>query len=211
MLSGFVPRIYERWWRPALGRAMKGVFGPGMQEEHRIAQRLLGLDEGDAVLDVACGPGNFTRGFGQRVGPSGMAVGIDVSETMLSRAVADTDAAGLTAQTAYVRGDAQELPLVDGVFNGVCCFAALHLFADPSRALDRMTEVLAPGGRIAILTSVRGRSAPVRTLEAVATARSGAHLFERDEVVQALERRGFTDVRRRIAGVTQFVGGALAG
>ncbi|MEJ7750170.1 MAG: methyltransferase domain-containing protein [Thermoleophilaceae bacterium] len=210
MLSGFVPRIYERWWRPALGRAMKGVFGPGMADEHLIAQRLLALSEGDAALDVACGTGNFTRGFARTVGPGGMALGIDVSETMLTKAVADTSAAGLGAQTAYVRGDAQELPLVEGVFDGVCCFAALHLFADPLRALDRMTEVLAPGGRIAILTSARGRSAPLRAWESIATARSGAHLFERGEVSRELERRGFTDVRRRFAGVTQFVGGVLA-
>ncbi len=211
MLSGFVPRIYERWWRPALGRAVKGVLGPGMADELRIATRLLDLSEGDAVLDVACGPGNFTRNFARTVGTSGLAVGIDVSETMLSRAVSDTRATNLGAQTAYVRGDAQELPLTDGVFDGVCCFAALHLFADPSRALDRMTEVLAPGGRIAILTSARLRTAPMRTWETLATARSGARLFERDEVVRALERRGFTFVRQRLAGVTQFVGGVLAG
>ena len=209
MLSGFVPRIYERWWRPTLGRAMKGVLGPGMADEHRIANRLLDLSEGDAVLDVACGPGNFTRDFARRVGSAGLAVGIDVSETMLSKAVSESSATGLGQQIAYVRGDAQELPLTDGVFDGVCCFAALHLFADPARALDRMTEVLAPGGRIAILTSARGRSAPLRAWETLATARSGARLFERDEVRRGLERRGFTDVRQRLAGVTQFVGGVL--
>lgn len=210
MLSGFVPRIYERWWRPTLGRAMKGPLGPDMAGEHRIAKKLLDLSSGDAVLDVAAGPGNFTRDFARTVGPSGIAVGIDVSETMLTKAVSETSAPELAAQTAYVRGDAQELPFVDGVFDGVCCFAALHLFADPSRALDRMTQVLAPGGRIAILTSTRGRSVGLRTWETMATARSGARLFERDEVVRGLERRGFADVRQRLAGVTQFVGGVLA-
>lgn len=211
MLSDVVPRIYERWWRPALGRAIKGVLGPGMRDEHRIAHLLLALSRGDAVLDVACGTGNFTRGFGLTLGGEGLAVGIDVSETMLARAVSDTAAAGLDATTAYVRGDAQELPFVDAVFDGVCCFAALHLFADPERALDRMTEVLAPGGRIAILTSARGRTAPLRTLESLAGARSGMRLFEQDEVVAALERRGFEDTRQRVAGLTQFVGGRLAG
>ena len=173
MLTGAVPRIYERWWRPALGRVLKGVRGPGMADEHRIARTLLDLRPGDAVLDVACGTGNFTRGFARAVGPEGLAVGIDVSETMLSRAVSDTGSAGLAERTAYVRGNAQEMPFVDGVFDGVCCFAALHLFADPSRALDRMTAMLAPGGRIAIFTSVRGRSAPLRTWESVA-ARAAA-------------------------------------
>jgi len=211
MLTGLVPRIYERWWRPALGRAMKGVLGPGMADEHRIARTLLTLGPGDAVLDVACGTGNFTRGFARSVGPDGLAIGIDVSETMLARAVTDSGAAGLADRAAYVRGDAQELPFVEGVFDGVCCFAALHLFADPSRALNRMTAMLAPGGRLAIFTSVRGRSAALRTWESVAGGRSGMRLFERDEVVRGLERRGFTHVRQLVTGVTQFVGGARAG
>jgi len=210
MLSGVVPRIYERWWRPALGRVAKGVLGPGMAEERRIARLLLGLSPGDGVLDVACGTGNFARHFARTVGGAGLVVGIDVSQTMLTRAVHDTARAGLDDRVAYVRGDAQELPFKDQSFDTVCCFAALHLFADPQRALDRMTEVLTPGGRIAIFTSARGRSAPVRTVEGLLSRRSGMRLFDHNEVVEALERRGFVEVRQRLTGVTQFVGGRLA-
>jgi SAM-dependent methyltransferase len=209
-LTGAVPRIYERWWRPALGRAVKGLLGPGMTDEHRIARLLLALSPGDGVLDVACGPGNFSRDFARTVGDEGLVVGIDVSQTMLSRAVADTRAAGLD-NLAYVRGDAQELPFVDQAFDAVCCFAALHLFEDPMRALDRMTDVLTPGGRIAIFTSVRGRSAPLRTFESLVGSRGGARLFERRELVDALKQRGFTEVRQRVTGITQFVGGTLEG
>jgi SAM-dependent methyltransferase len=209
MLTGYVPKIYERWWRPAFGRVAKGPLGPDMAGEHRIAHELLDLVPGDGVLDVACGTGNFTRDFARAVGEDGLAVGIDVSETMLRKAVTDTRAAGLAAQTAYVRGNAQELPFVDRAFDAVCCFAAFHLFADPMRALDRMAAVLTPGGRIALFTSVRGRSAPLRTFESIVGARSGSRMFEQGEVVRALEDRGFVDVRQRIAGVTQFVGGRL--
>src|ERR671930_493371 len=126
MLTGLVPAIYERWWRPALGRIAKGVFGPGMRDEHRIARLLLGLTPGDGVLDVACGPGNFTREFARSVGESGLAVGIDASRTMLARGEAELAAAGLS-NLALIRGDAAQLPFRDGVFDGVCCFAALHL------------------------------------------------------------------------------------
>ena len=156
MLTGVVPRIYERWWRPALGRAFKGVFGPGMKDEHRIARLLLGLSPRDGVLDVACGTGNFTREFARTVGPEGLAVGIDVSVTMLTKAVADTAAASLDDRTGYVRGSAQELPFVERSFDAVCCFAALHLFEDPMAALDSMASVLTPGGRIAIFTTRAG-------------------------------------------------------
>jgi ubiquinone/menaquinone biosynthesis C-methylase UbiE len=209
MLTGAVPRIYERWWRPALGRMFKGLLGPGMKDEHRIARLLLALSPGDGVLDVACGTGNFSRGFARSVGPDGLVVGIDVSETMLARAVEDTSRAGLD-NVACVRGDAQRLPFRDNSFDAVCCFAAFHLFADPMPALDRMTAVLTPGGRIALFTTARNRSAPVRTVESLIARRSGARLFEADEVADALEARGFVEVRRQLTGVTQFVGGTLA-
>jgi SAM-dependent methyltransferase len=207
MLSGAVPRVYERWWRPAFGRVAKGVFGPGMADERRIARLLLGLAPGDGVLDVACGTGNFSRSFATIVGDTGLVVGIDVSETMLTKAVADTREVGL--DVAYVRGDAQELPFLSQSFDAVCCFAALHLFADPPRALDRMTDVLTPGGRLALFTSVRARSFPLRAAFSYVPFRGGTHLFDHDELVHELEARGFTEVRQRITGVTQFVGGRL--
>jgi SAM-dependent methyltransferase len=210
MLSAAVPRIYERWWRPTLGRVAKGVFGPGMGDEKRIARLLLSLSPGDGVLDVGCGTGNFTRDFARSVGPDGLAVGLDVSQTMLERAVRDTEAAGLD-QVAYVRGDAEDAPFVDEGFDAVCCFAALNLFADPYAALDSFTRVLTRGGRLAIFTSARGRSLPLRTFESVIQTRSGMNMFERDELVNALIDRGYTDVRQRLTGMTQFVGGRLAG
>jgi SAM-dependent methyltransferase len=206
MVSRALPVVYERWWRPAWGRVLRGALAGGMRDEHRIARLLLGLTPGDGVLDVACGPGNFTREFARIVGDTGLAVGIDASPTMLARAVADTPASAV----AYVRGDAAALPFRDASFDAVCCFAALHLFADPFAALDHMTRVLTPGGRIAILTSCRLRSAAGRAIEDVAGARSGMRIFEQDEIVDALTERGFADVRQRIAGLTQFVGGRLA-
>jgi SAM-dependent methyltransferase len=208
MLTRAVPVVYERWWRPALGRVAKGLMGPGMAEEHRIARLLLGLAPGDGVLDVACGPGNFTRDFARRVGETGLAVGIDASETMLARAVRDTpDPYG---NTAFIRGDAVQLPFRAESFDAVCCFAALHLFAEPFEALDSMARVLTPGGRIAIFTSCRTRSAPLRTVDGLLGARSGMRMFERDEIVNTLEQRGFEDVTQRVGGLTQFVGARLS-
>jgi SAM-dependent methyltransferase len=203
MLTGIVPAIYERWWRPALGRIAKGAFGPGMADEHRIARLLLGLTPGDGVLDVACGPGNFTRDFAASVGPGGLAVGIDASPTMLARAVEDTG----EPNVAYVRGDAVVLPFQDESFDAACCFAALHLFEDPFLALDHMARVLTPGGRIAIFTSCRTRTGPLRAVDGFLGASGGMRMFERGEVVAALEARGFGDVRQRTTGLTQFVGG----
>jgi ubiquinone/menaquinone biosynthesis C-methylase UbiE len=207
MTTRLVPAIYERYWRPALARVVKGVTGPGMAEEVRIARLLLGLGPGDKVLDVACGPGNFAREFGRAVGDDGLVAGIDASRTMLERAVSDLEAAGLS-NVALIMGDAAELPFRDGAFDGVCCFAALHLFAEPFAALDQMRRTLAPGGRIALMTSVRRRPT-VAPLKPVVERASGMRIFESDEIGAALTDRGFENVRQRLAGMVQFVGGRL--
>ena len=207
MTTSFVPAIYERYWRPALARVAKGITGPGMTEEVRIARLLLGLGRGDAVLDVACGPGHFSREFAKRVGDDGLVVGIDASRTMLARGVADLRSSGL-ANLALVSGDANRLPFRDATFDGACCFAALHLFADPFGGLDEMTRVLKPGGRIALMTSVR-RKVTLPPLKPVMERASGMRVFEPDEIVRALAERGFVNVRQRLAGMVQFVGGRL--
>ncbi len=207
MLTRLVPAIYERWWRPALGQLAKGVVGPGMAEEVRIARLLLGLSGGDVVLDLACGPGNFSREFARAVGPDGLVAGVDASPTMLARAVADTDRAGIS-NLALLRADATDLPFRDASFDAACCFAALHLFADPFAALDEMRRVLRPGGRIAIMTSVR-RQLTVRPLKPVIERASGMRVFEPNEIVDALRERGFGGIHQRLAGMVQFVGGRL--
>ena len=209
MQSSIVTRIYERWWRPAVGRVAKGVFGPGMADEHRVARLLLGLAPGDGVLDVACGPGNFAREFARTVGETGLVVGIDASRPMLERAAHEAPAAGVDNLT-FVHGDAVKLPFRDRSFDAVCCFAALHLFENPFEALDQMRRVLTPGGRIALFTTCRGRSAPLRAFESLVESRSGMRMFDQKEITNALDRRGFTDIRQRLSGFTQFVGGRLA-
>ncbi len=207
MTTRLVPAIYERYWRPALARVAKGVTGPGMAEEIRIARLLMGLGPGDAVLDVACGPGNFSREFAKAVGDGGLVVGIDASRTMLAQGSDELVEAGL-ANLALVRADAARLPFRDRSFDAVCCFAALHLFADPFAGLDEMRRVLEPGGRIALMTSVR-RGLPLPALKPVIERASGMRVFEGEEIVRALQERGFQNVRRRLAGMVQFVGGRL--
>ena len=132
--------IYERLWRPLGGRLLMGAAGPGMRGEHRIALEMLALAGGEQVLDVACGPGNFTRSFAQAAG-DGLVVGLDASRTMLARAVQETDADNV----AYLRGDACALPFRDASFDAICCFAALYLIECPMRALDEIARVLSAG------------------------------------------------------------------
>lgn len=209
MVTRLVPAIYERYWRPALARVAKGATGPGMAQEILIARLLLGLGEGDKVLDVACGPGNFSREFARAVGPRGLVVGFDASRTMLERGAEDLARTGL-GNLALIRGDATALPFRASSFDAACCFAALHLFSDPFAALDEITRVLKRGGRIALMTSVR-RQLALPPVKAILERASGMRVFEADEITSALEERGFGEIHQRVAGMVQFVGGRLAG
>jgi SAM-dependent methyltransferase len=114
-----------------------------------------------------------------------------------------------TSNVTLIRGDATHLPFRDASFDAACCFAALHLFGDPFAALDEMTRVLKPGARIALMTSVR-RELTLRPLKPVLERASGVRIFEGDEIVEALEQRGFDGIHRRLSGLVQFVGARLA-
>jgi SAM-dependent methyltransferase len=202
MRTKLVPSIYERWWRPILGQAVKGPFGPTTAGEFRLAKDYLRLEPGDVVVDVACGPGNFTRALAESVGDRGLAVGVDASPTMLERAVADTRCDNV----AYVHADATELPLRTGGFDAVGCFLGLHLFDDPMLAVERMAAILAPGGRLALFTSC-GRGDPLsRALTGPLYQLGGARLFTRCELTDQLKALGFTDIQQQVHGFLQFVG-----
>jgi SAM-dependent methyltransferase len=205
MRTTLLPQVYERYWRPALGRALKGPFGPSMAGEVRLATELLRLRPGHTVLDVACGTGRFTRAFGAVVGPDGLAIGLDGARTMLTKAVAE----GGPDSVAYLRADAVRLPLDASTVDGVCCFAALHMFAEPETALDSFARVLKPGGRVVLLTSARRGWQPARLAESAGGILSGQRMFDRGEVAASLRARGFTDITERYAGVTQIVAGRL--
>jgi ubiquinone/menaquinone biosynthesis C-methylase UbiE len=152
------------------------------------------------VLDVACGPGNFTRAFAGAAG-GGLVVGLDASRTMLAQAARERSSDGI----AWVRAGATDLPFRDGTFDAVCCFAALYLIEEPLRAVDEIARVLAPGGRVALLSSVGRGPLPAAAASAVVRPLTGVRIFDRDELTDALRAHGLADVRRRIAGLAQFV------
>jgi len=201
MASRALPLIYERIWRPLGGRLLMGALGPDTAGERRIALEMLRISPGDAVLDVACGPGNFTRAFAEAAGEQGTVVGLDASRTMLAQAVRERS----SREIAWVRGSATDLPFRDGSFDAVCCFAALYLIEEPLRAVDEIARVVAPGGRVALLSSVGRGLVPAAATDAVVRRLTGVRIFGRDELTDALRAHGLVDVRRRIAGLAQFV------
>ncbi len=201
MTSRTLPIVYERLWRPVGVRLAFGTLGVGGALESKTTYELE-LAPGDVVLDVACGPGNVTRRLLQPVGNSGLVVGLDASATMLGQAMTDTDA----ANAAYVRADAQRLPFRDASFHAVCCYAALYLMDEPFTAIAEMIRVLAPGGRVAVLTSCHRGPDILRPVAGLAAAPSGIRLFGRNEITDAFRRGGLHEVRQQVTGAAQFVG-----
>lgn len=200
MASRLLPLIYERFWRPLGGRVLLGMIGPGTAEEHLLAREMLRIAPGDRVLDVACGPGNFSREFARAAG-DGLVIGLDASRTMLATAVRE----GGPANLAYVRGDACALPFAEGTFDAVCCFAALYLIEEPLRAIEEIARVLAPGGRVALLASCARGPLGTGAVRSAVRALTGIRLFGEDELTAALVACGLADTNRRIAGLGQFV------
>ena len=198
MNSRFVAGVYERVWRPLAFYVASGVTTSA--EQRRACQYLQPVGAAK-LLDVACGPGNFTNRLAQDLTDDGVAVGLDISETMLSRAVHDNGG----PHACYVRADARNLPFDDGAFNAVCCFGALYLMPEPLKVAAEMVRVLAPGGRIAILTSCRSDVAPVRLVTAPAAGAIGLTLFDEYTFVDLFTSAGLVDVQQNIKRVLQYV------
>lgn len=199
MRSAGFAMIYERWWRPMV-RLLAG--GSGIEGEQRIALGWLNVQSGQTVLDVACGPGNFTRSFAPRVGPEGLVVGFDESKTMLAKAVEGTT----DTHIGYVRGDARTLPFPDGTFDAVGCFLALHLIPEPFRAIREMVRVLAPGGRIVLQAPYLPEGIVPTLANRVVNAPLGIRTFGRDEFTEVFRNAGLVDVQQKITGMLQYAG-----
>lgn len=200
MHNKLVAAIYERWWRPA-GSVLMGLHGPRMDAERGLARRTLEIAGQAKVLDVACGPGNFTRGFAEALSGDGIAIGLDVSPPMLRRAVVDN----AHERAAYLRADARTLPFPDATFDAVCCFAALYLVSEPFTVIAELLRVLAPGGRIAVMTSRTIGPRPIRLGQHLAGRVTGVRMFGHDEITEVFERGGLVDVAQRVSGFAQFV------
>ena len=159
----------------------------------------LSIPPGGVALDVGSGPGNVTASLARAAGPDGLALGVDISEPMLARAV--SAAAG--PNVGFMRADAQQLPLRDKTVDAAVSLAVLQLIPDPLATLAEMVRVLKPGGRIAIMVPTAGRAGGLlRWLPNV-----GARFFNEEELGDTLEDLGLVGVRTKTLGNIQWVRG----
>ncbi len=125
----FVPRLFEPWAKLLLDK--------------------VNLQPGEAVLDVATGPGTVARLAAVRLGSRGRIVATDIAVPMLDIARAKPVVAG-AAQIKYVESPAAPLAAPSGTFDAVLCQQGLQFFPDRPAALREMHRVLNPNGRAAI-------------------------------------------------------------
>lgn len=159
----------------------------------------LNVPVGGVALDVGSGPGNVTAALGRVVGPGGLALGVDISEPMLARAVR----AEAGPNVGFIRADAQRLPLRDESVDAVVSVAMLQLIPDPTAAMAEMVRVLRPGRRMAVMVPTAGQMA--RLINVLPNA--GARVFDEDELGDALEGLGLVGVRTKTMGTVQWARG----
>jgi arsenite methyltransferase len=107
------------------------------------------LHQGERVLDLGSGGGIDVLLSARRVGPSGFAYGVDMTDDMLTLARANAARAG-AGNVEFLKGEIESLPLPDAAVDVVISNCVINLSTDKPAVLAEMFRVLVPGGRIGI-------------------------------------------------------------
>jgi SAM-dependent methyltransferase len=133
---------YQRDELDALPERSTASFA-GVGNPHIIAK----ISTGECVLDIGSGSATDLLLAARRVGPSGRAIGVDMTDAMIDRARDSASALGMK-HVEVRRGDAEELPVDDACIDVVISNGVLNLTTDKRRAFAEIVRVLKPGGRL---------------------------------------------------------------
>jgi arsenite methyltransferase len=106
------------------------------------------LQTGETVIDIGSGGGIDTILAARKVGPEGMAIGLDVLDEMCERGRSHAAEAGVVGWARFLLGEMEDIPLPDESVDIAISNGVLNLSARKSRALAEIFRVLRPGGRI---------------------------------------------------------------
>ena len=107
------------------------------------------LRAGETVLDLGSGGGIDVLLSARRVGPTGMAYGLDMTDEMLALARENEQKSGLT-NVEFLKGEIERIPLPDSSVDVIISNCVINLSADKDRVLAEAFRVLKPGGRFAV-------------------------------------------------------------
>ncbi len=148
MQTRWVAAIYENQWRRL------GYFVASSRRFEAEIDTVLRLTSGGGgpVLDLACGPGVFTRPLAART--RDLVIGLDLSWPMLRQARRAVVLGG-NDNVVLVHGTAFRLPFIASCFPTVVCCGALHLFTQPDQALAEIARIISPAGHLCVQTTIR--------------------------------------------------------
>src|SRR2546429_2536261 len=152
------------------------------------------LHEGDVVLDLGSGGGIDVLLSAKRVGPTGKAYGLDMTDEMLALARENQRKAGV-ANVEFLKGEIEHIPLPDGSVDVIISNCVINLSVDKRQVLCEAFRVLRPGGRFAVSdVVVRGEvPAAVRSsMELWVGCVAGA--LEEEELKLVLAGQGFEQI-----------------
>jgi ubiquinone/menaquinone biosynthesis C-methylase UbiE len=152
------------------------------------------LKPGEVVLDLGSGGGIDVLLSARRVGPTGKAYGLDMTDEMLALARENAATSGLT-NVEFLKGEIEHIPLPDSSVDVIVSNCVINLSPDKQQVLKEAFRVLKPGGRFAVSdVVVRGEvpEAIRKNIELWVGCVAGA--MEEQEYIQKLERAGFTEI-----------------
>jgi SAM-dependent methyltransferase len=152
------------------------------------------LSEGEVVLDLGSGGGIDVLLSAKRVGPSGKAYGLDMTDEMLALAEENKRKSGL-ANVEFLRGEIEHIPLPDNSVDVIISNCVINLSADKDQVLKEAFRVLKPGGRLAVSDVVtRGEMLPEIRDRVLLWVGCIAGALEEDEYRSKLVAAGFKNV-----------------
>ena len=180
-------KVRERFTRSAEAFVKFAVPHRGVDAETiaRLAEPL----PTDVGLDLACGPGTFTVALARK---TKLVLGFDLTPALLERARRKASAEG-AENVALICGDATALPFRDGAFDVAVCGYSLHHMTEPRLALEEVSRVLRPGGRLAVVDLYVPEGADEETHNGVERARDASHTntLTRRRFPRLVEAAGF--------------------
>jgi arsenite methyltransferase len=188
-------------------KAVKASLGCG--NPTALAQ----LRPGETVLDLGSGGGIDVLLSAKRVGPTGKAYGLDMTDEMLALARENQKKAGAT-NVEFLKGEIEKIPLPDNSVDVIISNCVINLSADKDKVLREAFRVLKPGGRFAVSDVVVRGAVPGdvrKSVEAWIGCLAGA--LEEAEYRSKLAKAGFRNITLEVTRVykAEDAGGILPG